>query len=163
MTSNVEVLESDPDHVKGVLFNLVLLVWRRRTLLGSYRAAIELVRRVGLQHPEGVGVLQVVEVDAVPPDGEVRKAFGEMMLVPAIRHFSVTHEASGFRAASLRAIVSGAHALARPAFAHSVQSSVAAAARWASAQNRALGAPDDAAAIERAVQELRKLHVEKYP
>jgi len=163
MASELQILESDPDHVKGVFENLVLLVWRRHTLLGPYRLAIELVRRVATAHPKGFGVMQVVEVSAVPPDGDVRKAFGEMMRVPGIAHLSVTHEGSGFLAASLRAIVSGVHALARPAFAHSVQSSVADAARWAAAQNRAIGAPDAAAAIERAMQALRKLHVDKYP
>jgi hypothetical protein len=75
----------------------------------------------------------------------------------------VTHDGTGFKAASVRAIVSGVNALARPTFAHSVQSSVPDAARWAAAQNRAIGAADDAAAIERALQSLRRLHVDKYP
>lgn len=157
------VVNLDEDHVTAVAFNLVLLVWRRRTLLEAYRAAIQLVTETVVKNPRGVGVMQVVEVDAIPPDSETRKAFGQMMHLPGIQHFSVTHDGTGFKAASVRAIVSGVNALARPTFAHSVQSSVPDAARWAAAQNRAIGAADDAAAIERALQSLRRLHVDKYP
>lgn len=157
------VVTIDEDHVAGVAFNLVFLVWRRRTLLQSYRAAIQLVNETALKHPRGVGVMQVVEVDAIPPDSETRKAFGQMMHLPGIQHFSVTHDGTGFKAASIRAIVSGVNALARPTFAHSVQSSASDAARWAAAQNRAIGATDDAPAIEHALQWLRRFHVEKYP
>jgi len=163
VASELEVLEDDHDHVKGVLSNLVMVVWRRRTLLGPYRAAMQLVTRVGLRHPTGVGVMQVVEVDAVPPDSDTRNAFGEMMRHPAVKHFSLTHEGTGFKAASVRAIVSGVNALARPRFPHSVHSSVADASRWAAEKNRIIRAWDDAAAIELALQSLRRLHVEKYP
>lgn len=157
------LIEVDQDHVKGVLANLVLCVWRRRTLVGAYRAAIELVGRVGLQHPGGVGVMNVVEVEAVPPEADTRKAFGEMMHSPVVKHFSVTHEGSGFKAASVRAIAASVTTLSRPRFPHSVQSSVKDAARWAASHNRSIGALDDAEAIERALQSLRRLHVERYP
>jgi len=163
VASELEVLEDDHDHVKGVLSNLVMVVWRRRTLLGPYRDAMQLVTRVGRRHPTGVGVMQVVEVDAVPPDSDTRNAFGEMMRHPAVKHFSLTHEGTGFKAASVRAIVSGVNALARPRFPHSVHSSVADASRWAAEKNRIIRAWDDAAAIELALQSLRRLHVEKYP
>jgi hypothetical protein len=160
---DLQVVEIDEDHVKGVAFNIAFMVWRKRTLVGPYRAGIQLVASMALKHPTGVGVMQIVETEAVPPDSETRKAFTEFLQLKAIKHFSVTHEGTGFKAASVRAIVSGVHALARPGFEHAVHSTVADASRWAAGQNRRIGRTDDWQAIERAMQTLRKLHLEKYP
>lgn len=159
----LRVVHTDYDHAKGLAYNLVLLVWRRRTLPEPYRAAMSLATAHAQKHPGGVGVMQVVEVDAVPPEAEARKAFSEFMKWPGVAHFSVTHEGSGFKAASVRAIVSGVTALSRPNFPHSVHSSVADASSWAAAQNRGVSGITDARAIERALQSLRRLHLQKYP
>ena len=128
-----------------------------------YRAAMALATEHARKHPGGIGVMQVVEVDAVPPEAEARKVFTEFMKWPGVAHFSVTHEGGGFKAASVRAIVMGVTALSRPNFPHSVQSSVSDASSWAAAQNRAIGAMADPRAIERALQSLRRLHLQKSP
>lgn len=161
--NELEVVAIDEDHIKGTAFNIAFMVWRRRTLVAPYRAGIQLVAQLALKHPTGVGVMQIVETEATPPDSETRKAFADFLKQTAIRHFSVTHEGTGFKAASVRAIVSGVHALARPDFEHSVHSTVAEASRWAAAQNRRLGRNDEWQALERVMQTLRSIHVEKYP
>ncbi|RYZ10312.1 MAG: hypothetical protein EOO73_01690 [Myxococcales bacterium] len=161
--NELEVVAVDEDHIKGTAFNIVFMVWRRRTLFGAYHAAIALANGLALKHPKGIGVMHVVETEASPPDSEARKAFAEFMKLPVIRHFCVTHEGTGFKAASVRAIASGVHALARPPYPHAVHSAVADASRWAAAQNRQLGRTDDWQAIERVMQTLRRMHVEKYP
>ena len=158
-----EVVALDEDHVKGVAFNIAFMVWRYRTLVGPYRAGIQLVTELALKHPTGVGVMHVVETEAVPPDSDTRRAIAEILQLPTIKHFSVTHEGTGFKAASVRAIVSGGHALARPSFEYAVHSTVAEASRWAAVQNKRIGRQDDWQAIERVLQALRRLHVEKYP
>jgi hypothetical protein len=158
-----EVIDMDADHVKAVGGNLVFMVWRFRTRAEPYRAGIRLIRKLALSHPEGLGVMQVVEVDAIPPDDETRRAFSDAMQVRSIRHFSVIHEGTGFKAAAVRAIVWGLHMTARPKFAHVVHKSVQEASRWAAAQNEHLGRHDDARGIERTVQQLRLLHRDRYP
>lgn len=163
VAKDLEVIAIDEDHIKGAAFNLAFLVWRRRTLAAAYRAGIELVSSLALKNPSGVGVMQVVETDAVPPDAEARKAFNDFMKQTSIKHYSVTHEGTGFKAASVRAIVSGVQAMARPNFEHSVHSTVADASRWAAAQNRRIGRNDEWSAIERLMQTLRRIHLEKYP
>jgi hypothetical protein len=163
LDANLKLVDIDEDHVKGVAFNLVLLIWRYRTQLEAHRASRGLVTQMAAQQPTPIGVMQVVETSAVPPDSETRKDFGAMLRLPGIGHFCVTHEGSGFKAASVRAIVSGVHALSRPAFPHAVHDTIANAAQWAAAQNQSLGAPSNAAAIEQALQTLRRLHVERYP
>jgi hypothetical protein len=161
--SELEVAAVDADHIKGTAFNIAFMVWRHRTLVGPYRDGIALVNRLALKYPNGVGVMHVVETEASPPDSDARKAFTEFLKQPVIKHFSVTHEGSGFKAASVRAIVSGVHALARPSFEHAVHSTVADAARWAANLNRQIGRTDDWQAIERVMQTLRKMHLEKFP
>ena len=161
--NELEVTAIDEDHIKGMAFNIAFMVWRRRTLVGPYRDGIQLVNALAAKHPSGVGVMQVVETEATPPDSETRKAFSDFLKLTAIKHFSVTHEGTGFKAASVRAIVSGVHALARPSFEHAVHSTVADASRWAAGQNRILGRTDEWQAIERVMQTLRRMHMEKYP
>jgi hypothetical protein len=161
--NELENVTVDVDHIKGTAFNIAFMVWRRRTLVGPYCEGIALAQRLALKFPGGIGVMHVVETEASPPDGETRRAFTEFMKQPAIKHFSVTHEGTGFKAASVRAIVSGVHALARPGFEHAVHSSVADAARWAADHNRQLGRRDDSQSIERVMQTLRRTHLEKFP
>lgn len=159
----LRVVQSDYDHAQGVAYNLVLLVWRRRTMPEAYRGAMRLATEHARKHPTGVGVLQVVEVDAVPPEADARKAFSEFMKWPGVSHFSVTHEGSGFKAASVRAVVMGAAIIARASFPYAIHSSIVEAASWAAGHNRNIGAQSDARAIERALQSLRRLHLQKYP
>lgn len=160
---NLRLVEIDEEHVAGVYFNLVMLLWRYHTHLEAYRGAIRLATQTSAHHPSGIGVMQIVETTAIPPDSETRKEFGTMMKVPGIRHFCVTHEGIGFKAAAVRAIVSGVHALARPSFPHAVHDDLATAARWAATHNKSIGAPSDADGIEKALQSMRRLHAERYP
>jgi len=161
--NELEVVAIDEDHIKGTAFNIAFMVWRRRTRIEPFREGIQLVSQLTLRHPTGVGVMQVVETDALPPDSETRSALAEFLKRTSIQHFSVTYEGADFKGASVRGIVFGAQALARPSFAYSVHSTVADASRWAASQNRLIGRSDEWQAIERVMQTLRHIHLEKYP
>ena len=158
-----EVLDLDEDHAKGVAFNMLFMIWRRRTLASAYTRGMQIVRELGALEPEGVGVFQVVEVDAIPPDAQARGAFIEFFHLTQIKHYSVTHEGSGFKDASIRAIAAAAHAMARPKCAHSVHSLVASAAEWHEGQQRLLGRKEPATQIAVIAQTLRNMHWEKFP
>ena len=72
---------------------------------------------MGERHPEGIGVLQVVETSASrPPDEAARKVFSQALDVcdKYVKHHSVVHEGSGFKAASVRAIVMGVYMVHQP-------------------------------------------------
>lgn len=158
-----DVLDLDVDHVKAVYGNTVILLWRYHTREVAYRAAIRLIRTVAHSYPEGVGVMQVVETQAIPPTDETRQAFKEAYELKGVHHFSVTYEGTGFKAAAVRAIVWSAHMLARPKFAHAVHKSVAEAARWVEAQNRLIAHHDDWRQLDRIVDQMRRLQRERYP
>src|SRR5262245_770075 len=120
-----KLIEMDADHAKATAFNMLFATWRFHTLPGAYRRGIRLVEEMASAFPEGIGVCQIVEVEAIPPGSETRRAFVEFLRLPAVKHFSVTHEGSGFKAASVRAIVAGVHALGRPTCEHSVHRTIA--------------------------------------
>jgi hypothetical protein len=158
-----ELVDLDDDHVKGLAFNMLFMVWRRRTLATAYTRGMQLIRELGAKHPEGVGVLQVVEVEAVPPDASARSAFVEFLDLRAIKHASLTYEGDGFKAASVRAIVGGALAVARARSVYSVHSTVSRAAEWHEAQQAQIGHMESAKRIESVAQALRRMHWEKFP
>src|SRR3990170_4688527 len=49
--------------------------------------------------------------DALPPTAGARKLIAELQSLPSVKHYSVTHEGAGFKAASIRAVVAGIHTL----------------------------------------------------
>jgi hypothetical protein len=158
-----DLIDLDEDHAKGLAFNMLFMIWRRRTLATAYTRGMQLVRELGQKYPEGVGVLQVVEVDAIPPDSSARAAFVDFFHLKEIKHSSLTHEGSGFKAASVRAIAAAAFAVARAKSAYSVHSTLLSAAEWHEKRQIELGHREDATRIESIAQALRRLHWEKYP
>ncbi|MGA7119724.1 MAG: hypothetical protein WBY94_06480 [Polyangiaceae bacterium] len=155
--------ELDEDHVKAIAFNMLFVVWRKRTLAAVYRRSMAIASELSAQFPEGVGVCQIVEVDTTPPDSDARRAFVEFMKVDTVRHFSVIHDGTGFKAASVRAIMSSVHMLGRPKFKMAVHSSVPAAAAWHAVEQVAIGRRETPELIERVVRGLRQLHRDRYP
>lgn len=158
-----EIVLHDPDHVKGIAFNMVFMIWRRHTTAAAYQHGMKVVRQLASTHPTGVGVCHVVETDAIPPDAAARAVFVDFLRMREVQHFSVTHEGSGFKAATVRAIVAGVHAFARPTFPHSVHSRVGDAARWHASIQEKLGRKEPGAHIESIAQALRHFHRETYP
>jgi hypothetical protein len=160
---NYELVEIDEDHAKATAFNMLFMIWRCRTTSEAYERATPLARALFAKFPAGIGVLQVVEVDAVPPDSEARRKFVDFLRLKGLKHYSVTHEGTGFKAASVRAIVAGGHALSRAVCEHSVHAKLSAAAAWHEQQQHELGRHDSAAEIEFIAQAVRELHRERYP
>ena len=151
-------MEVDINHGKAVLAGMLLAVWRKETTPEAFQRMDVLVQELSRQYPSGVGILQTIEKTAVPPEADTKREFVRGMVVGEgrIKHFSVVHEASGFHAAIVRAIMSGVYLFARPKFPHMVFSSLADAAAWHVQQQRALGPlPFNEADLVNAVQTLQ--------
>jgi hypothetical protein len=159
----VEVLAMDRDHAKGVAFNMLLMTWRFHTHATVVRPCFEILDRLAELHPEGVGVCHIVAADALPPTAGARKLIAELQSLPVVKHYSVTHEGAGFKAASIRAVVAGIHTLSRASCEHSVHSSFARAAEWHARRQAALGRSETAAQINAAFETLRARHQQQYP
>jgi hypothetical protein len=149
--SEFKLVEIDEDHAAGSAFNMVFVVWQLRTTRLAYRRYRELAVKLAGRHPEGIGSLQLLGREITPPDAAARREFLEFLHLDLVKHSSVVYEEKGFKAASIRAVVMSANALARPKFPHSVHSRLSEAARWHAEAQVALGRRETAADIERAV------------
>jgi hypothetical protein len=157
------LIDCDADHAKGSAFNMLFMVWRHRTDVRAYRRGIVCALELGRRYPEGIGICQLVDADAVAPDADARAAFVDLYRLGVVKHLSVTYEGTGFKAAAVRAVIAGAQALGRPKYPHSVHFTLAAAARWHAKHQAALGRPETAALIERSIQDLRRIQRETFP
>ena len=157
-----EVLDIDVDHVKAAAFNMLLAVWRFHTHYEPYRRCLHWSDQLAQRHPQGIGVMHIVEATALPPDAPTRRLFADGVRHGAVRHYSVVHIGRGFKAASIRAVVAGSFALARPSASHAVHSNINEAAAWHALQQRRLGRDEAAEQIARVAEGLRQLPAERY-
>lgn len=157
-SGGLRVLEVDQDHLKGTAWNMLFMIWHKRTTAFAMDRARDLVGDLSRTHPGGIGVLQVVEVGAIPPDAAARQAIGRFLSAGEghVRHSSVIHEGAGFGAAGVRAVMAGIYMLQRPKFPHVVFASVAGAARWHAEHQRELGLHTEGAHIEGVVRALEQ-------
>jgi hypothetical protein len=161
--SELKVIEIDEDHVKAIAFNMLFLLWQKRTTAEAYRRAMDAVTRLAKQHAGGIGVMQILDRDSIAPDSATRKMFVEFLHMDTVKHFSVTYEGVGFKAASIRAVVASVHALARPKCSHAVHTTLSDAARWHARAQEKLGRRETAVQIERLAENVRKIYHEHFP
>jgi hypothetical protein len=160
--SELKVVGIDEDHAVGVAFNMGFVVWQHRTTRLAYRRYREVLLKLAEIHPEGVASLQLLGREITPPDAAARREFVEFLHLVQVKHSSVVYEEKGFKAASIRAVVSSAHALARPNFPHSVHSRLTEAARWHADAQVLLGRRESAEDIERLAATLRRIYDDRY-
>jgi hypothetical protein len=158
-----ELVEIDSDHLKATACNMLFMIWRRESLAEPFRRSVALVEQLAKKSKSQIGVCQLVEPEAIAPDAAGRAAFTEILQLDSIAHSSVTHDGTGFKAASVRAIVNLQILLGKPKFPHRIFSTVAEATTWHAEMQTKLGRTDSAARLAFVVKELRALHRERYP
>ncbi len=155
--SGLRVVEIDGNHAKGVAFNMLFMIWRLETTYEAMYQASRVVVELGDRCPEGVGVLQIVDVGSKPPDGRARAGIAEFLQTGAgiIKHSSVVHEGTGFGAAAVRAVMASLHMMHRPKFTHTTFSTLSEASVYHAKHQQSLGHKETAEAVLRAVRQLR--------
>lgn len=156
--SAFRLLEVDANHAKGVAFNMLFMIWRVETKHDAMTRAGRIVLDLHARYPEGVGVLQVVDVGAKPPDAGARAGISEFLKLGAgvIRHSSVVHEGQGFGAAAVRAVMASIHMMHRPQYTHTTFSSLTQASTFHASHQQGLGRRETAETIARQVELLRR-------
>ena len=82
-------------------------------------------------HPEGIGLVTVIEAHAPSPENDARARIAEFLgTADYVQASGVAFEGTGFRAAAVRSIVSGLTMLARQPFEHKVFDSVPRTMSW---------------------------------
>jgi hypothetical protein len=126
------LLFKDDDALIGTWDDFFLLVWRRETTLDAIAHANDLVRRFRGQRAAGIGLFTVIAEGAPRPSADARRALAKMLESGEGQVLAsvVVFEGDGFRAAAVRAVVTGLTLLARSSFPHRVFESRRDAARW---------------------------------
>ena len=142
---------------------MLFVVWRKRTAEASFRRSTDVVVDLAARFGEGVGVCHVVEVTATPPDARVRRAFVDFLRCGVIKHISVTYEGAGFKAAAVRAVMTGAFELSQPSAKHAVHGDLETAAKWHALAQASLQRSESAATMTAIVRSMRRLLSERSP
>jgi hypothetical protein len=159
-----ERIALDEHHIAVTAFNMVFVYWAKETQLLSFQRVCDSLARLASAHSEGVGVCQLVGLQAIPPGSETRTEITRLMTERVgglLMHYSIVHEGSGFKAASVRAIVSASHMLARTKANLAVFSSLSDASAWHAAQQRVLKRNESPQLISGILRELQDEH-QKY-
>jgi len=130
--SELRILESDRNHAKAVFANMLLAVWRKETTFEAFRRMEAATTELARTHPGGIGVMQIIEQGAIPPDNATKREFLRVFaaLDQPVKHYSVVHEGTGFSAAIFRAVMLGIYTYVRPKFPHMAFDSLAKAVAW---------------------------------
>jgi hypothetical protein len=152
-----------PDHLVGTWHDVAVTVWRGETTLEGIRATERSYHELRLRYPGGVHALTVIEEGAPLPGPELRRELTAVLERSTRTVLSaVVYEGKGFRAASVRGVVTGLAALRRLPYPQKIFESVADAARWFDAMAKTKSRPA-AAALERALEDARRQICEAAP
>jgi hypothetical protein len=126
------VVEATATHTIGLWRNFAVVIWRRETVPEGLTALQTKLGELSRQHPKNVCLMQVIESTGTAPETEVRTALAQLLTSfhEHIVSSSIVFEEAGFRAAVVRAVVTGVTLLARFGFPHVVFSAVGEAAVW---------------------------------
>jgi len=161
--AELKVLEVDAHHAKGTLGNMLFMVWRYETQTAAYVRARAILAELGQQFPAGVVLMQAIEPTASPPDAKTRAELPKLLDLAEryVRHSSILHEGTGFKAAAVRTITSAAYLMSRRRFPQQVFSSLSEAASWHALHPG--GPSPNAFAITSAVRTLRERIAQQAP
>lgn len=107
--SQLEFFEVEEHHVLASFRNVAIAVWVDETSVDAVRRAQELLERLAEEWPEGIAFVQVFGEENPGVEPPARAALKELLQKgrDAVREAPVVYEGSGFRAAAIRAIVTG--------------------------------------------------------
>lgn len=154
----VEIIDRDDHHVIAAWQNMVFAYWHKETKRAPFLRVCAKLGELGALHKEGVGVCQIVGLLATPPDSATRVEITHLIkdgVDGQLKHYSIVHEGTGFKAASVRAIISASQMMARSKTKVAVFGTIAEAARWHEARQLAIGRTDAARRIEQIMLSLR--------
>jgi len=108
------------------------LVDQGKTEVSDYPILERMVLEQAARYSGGLGCLVIIPSTASPPSEEVRRAINETLtrLAPKLRCLSWLVEGSGFRAATVRAALSGLRMLNRPPYPTLIASDMTEAVGW---------------------------------
>ena len=125
------VIRATGDYALGLWENLFIVLFRVHTTVEGADDIRETGMRLGEEHPNGIGMLTIIEQHAPAPDGQARAKLADLMRnADYIKASGVAFEGSGFRAAMVRSIIAGLSMIARQPYPHRVFSNLPDTLDW---------------------------------
>ncbi|MBN2197268.1 MAG: hypothetical protein JW751_30985 [Polyangiaceae bacterium] len=126
------LLASDANSLCGSWRDILFVVFKHEVRLVAVKYLHELGLGFAAEHPNGIGLVTVVEERALAPTAEIRDALTAFLrsLEQVVRASAVVQEGGGFRAGAARGVVTGLTPLAGWPFPHQVFDAVPVAVRW---------------------------------
>ncbi len=154
----LRVIQVDQDHVIGTWAEFLLCVWRLKTELGAVHRTKAIVGELIKAHPDGIGMLTVIEQDALPPEQHVRREIAALMAGAGtgVKASCLVHEGTGFKAATVRGIVTAIGMFKRLPYPHEVRATVGEGAEWLTKNMGKPLAIGSARALSQVVEDLRR-------
>jgi hypothetical protein len=130
VTAPPDIIERNNDHVLALWSRTVIVVWSHETTVSAVRRLGEhlLARATAVGQP--VGLFMVVEESAPLPSSDARSMSAVVLRKAKLAFSAVTFEGSGFRAAMVRAVVTGIGMLAKQPYPHQAFARLEDAAAW---------------------------------
>jgi len=117
----VATLGADANYACGTWRSFYFILWRVQTELAACQHVHRTMYEFGPKHPEGIGLMTIVEASApMPPAASRNELAATLKGATFIQASAVAFEGEGFRAASVRAVVTGLTAMAKQPFPHKV-------------------------------------------
>jgi hypothetical protein len=154
----VEIIEQDDQHVTAVWLNMAFAYWHKDTQQAAFRRVCNKLAELAASYNEGVGVCQIVGLLATPPDSATRLEITRLIkdgVDGHLKHYALVHEGTGFKAASIRAVISASQMMARSKTKVAVFSTIADAAVWTAGRQHAIGRNEPARRINEIMLWLR--------
>lgn len=154
---------ANADYCVGGCHDVVIAVWRKRTQPDGIADMRSFIDDRSALHKR-LGLLQIIEDEASPPDGLARQALGKMHLEQAhlIHRSAVVYAKPGFAGTTARAIITGVAMLNPPKFEHLIFSSIPRALQWLYANPAGGRTPNGLIMLEQAVASLRGLGLREF-
>lgn len=130
MTARIK--EATSDHLIATWRDLLIVFWYGQTTLRGVQAYARAAEDLATANPEGILQLTITDQDAPIPEGAIRAELATTLRTYAdrTRCAAIVCEGTGFRAASVRSVMTAVSLFSRPAFPHKLFGTVVQAAEF---------------------------------
>ena len=158
LPAKVQILRSDDAHAIAFTGRTLVAYWQTETREPAVNELASLLAGFATEFGR-VGLLQIIDDRAIPPNGATRAALAAMLKnnEAQLTASAVVFEGAGFRASVVRSIVIGIGMLSRLKCPHLIFATTGEGIAWLSAQlSGAHSAPQSARGMQLAVDQLRE-------
>jgi hypothetical protein len=122
----------EKDYAVATHGRMMQIMWKGQTTVEAVDRAKQILIGLVADRTTTFGLMQVVELNAPPPDSDARQALAGLLAVGegSVACSSIVYPGTGFLAAAARAVVTGLTMLAQPGFPHLIFPTTEKAAEW---------------------------------